>query len=271
MGQINLIGKIRKRLRSSLGRTVEDTGYRYHRYRPGDSVIEDFAEFSGVPLDVVAEKIANYYGINADDWHAADAKLISERTATFYQSSQNFIYGILAGNPKPETVVKKLNTFNPRMMAAIRAHPGKRFFEFGGGIGVFCEIAARMGKDVYYMELPGIVFDFALWRFKRHGLKVTSIEAMVDRIYLPGKYDIVYSDAVIEHLPPTQQVEAIRAIGRAVDAHGLLVILIDLSGPTVEDPTHYEVDIRALHDCLFAEGLYCEDGHLKFCSIWRRS
>ena len=233
-------------------------------------MVEDFAEFSGLPLDVVADRVANFHRINADDWHALDAELFSERAATFYESSHNFIFGILSANSRPQAVIEKLDRFDPRMMAAIRAHPGKRFFEFGGGTGVFCEIAARMGKDAYYMELPGIVFDFAQWRFKKYGLQVTAIEAKADRIYLPGKYDIVYTDAVIEHLPPTLQIEASRAIGRAVDQGGLLVFLVDLSGPTEADPMHHDVDIRTLHDCLKTAGLECEAGNNTFCSLWRR-
>ncbi len=241
-----------------------------YRYRPGDIVIEDFAQFSGISLDIIAERIGNCNRINAEEWHALDAMSSSERAAKFYESSQNFVFDTLSANPRPEAIIKKLDRFNPRIMEAIRAHPGKRFFEFGGGIGVFCEIVAGMGKNVCYMELPGIVFDFAQWRFKKSGLKVTAIAAKGDVIDLPGKYDIVYTDAVIEHLPHPLQVEATKAIGQAVDEGGLLVFLVDLSGPTADDPMHYEVDICELHDYLREMGLRCEDGYYKSCSIWRR-
>ena len=170
-----------------------------HRYRPGDVVIEDFAEFSGIPLDTVAERVANFHRINAHDWHGLDAGSFSERAAVFYEASQNFVFGILSANPTPDAVVAKLNRFNPHILEAIRAHPGRRFIDFGGGVGTLCEIAARSGKEVYYLDVPGIVFEFAQWRFKKLGLNVTAIEAETDRIHLSGKYDIVYTDAVIEH------------------------------------------------------------------------
>jgi 2-polyprenyl-3-methyl-5-hydroxy-6-metoxy-1,4-benzoquinol methylase len=264
----SLVRKLRRLVAASFADQRPKPGY---RYRPGDTVIEDFVEFSGIPLDIVADRIANYNRLNAQEWHALDAASPSDRAAKYYEASQNYIFDTLSANPRPDAVIEKLNRFNPRLMEAIRAHRGKRFFEFGGGIGVFCEIMARMGKDVYYLELPGVVFDFAQWRFKKAALKVTAIEAEADRIYLPGKYDIVYSDAVIEHLPPALQVEAVKAIGQAVDAGGLLVLLIDLSGPTKEKPMHYEVDIGALHEHLHVAGLHCENGHHTFCSIWRRS
>src|SRR5271166_3673506 len=104
------------------------------------------------------------------------------------------------------------------------------------------------------MDLPGIVFDFARWRFNKAGLKITSIVARPDKISVPDKYDIVYTDAVIEHLPQPLQVAATKSLGEAVDAGGLLLFLVDLSGPTVDDPMHNQVNITELHDCLKGEG-----------------
>lgn len=267
MRSINALGKIRRFIVGLFGRPNPDAGY---RYRAGDVVIDDFAEFSGIPLNVVADKVANFRRLNVDDWNALNASSFSERAATFYESSQNYVFDTLSANPNPEAVIEKLNRFNPRILEAVRTHPGKRFFEFGGGVGVFCEIAARMGKHVYYMELPGIVFDFAQWRFKKLGLNVKAIKAKADRIYLPGKYDIIYTDAVLEHLPQSLQIEATKAMARVLDKDGLLIFLVDLSGPSEEDPMHHDVDIRELHDHLRSEGLHCEEGYQKFCSIWRR-
>ena len=213
----------------------------------------------------------NFHRINADDWLGLDAQSFSERAAKFYESSENYIFGILSANPRPQAVVEKLDRFNPRIMTEIRAHPGKRFFEFGGGTGVFCEIAARLGKDVYYMELPGIGLRIRAMAVQKIRAEMsTQIEAVADVIHLPGRYDIVYTDAVIEHLPHALQVDATKAIGKAVDAGGLLIFLVDLSGPTVDDPMHHHVNIAELHDLLHAEGLRCEAGSNEFCSIWRR-
>lgn len=269
MGPIDLFRGARRLISKQFGNESPELGY---SYRPGDVVVEDYAEFSGIPLNAVADKArsVNTERVNARDWDALGTGSFSERATKFYVASQNFVFGTLSGNPRPEAVIEKLDRFNPRIMAAIRAHPGKRFFEFGAGIGVFCEIVARMGKDVYYMELPGLEFDFAQWRFKKYGLKVTAIEAKADGIYLSGKYDILYTDAVIEHLPHELQVEATKAIGQAVDTGGLLIFLVDLSGPTADDPYHHVVDIRILHDHLIASGLRCDDGFQTFCSIWRR-
>jgi len=241
-----------------------------YSYRPGDCVVEDYAEFSGLPLNEVCKHIADFHRLNADEWNRLGGGDFAARASEFYESSENFIYDTLSANVRPDVVVNKLNRFNTEVLKAVAAHPGKRLFEFGGGIGVFCEIAARMGKDIFYMELPGRVFDFATWRFRKLGLAVTAVEATAEIIHIPGQYDIVYTDAVLEHLPPALQREAARAIGNAVGPKGLLVFLVDLSGPTPEDPMHHEVDIGALHGLLADAGLRCDSGLNTFCSLWQR-
>ena len=255
-----------KRLKRLLGLDSGEAQAAY-AYRPGDSVVEDYAEFSHLPLTEVSDRIANFWRINAADWNNLKSRTFAERAAEFYENSDNFIFGILFANTSPQAVIDKLNRFNPAIVKSLKAHPGQSLLEFGGGAGVFCEIAARMGRQVYYMELPGLVFQFATWRFRKYGLPVTPIEAQAGVIHITGRYDIVYTDAVIEHLPETLQIEATRALGAAVAPKGLLIFLVDLSGPTEEDPMHHEVDIVALHGLLTNTRMNCEDGLNTCCSL----
>jgi len=269
MAGLDLLRRFKRLIKRLMGLKSGEAQAAY-AYRPGDSVVEDYAEFSHLPLTEVSDRIANFWRINAADWNNLKSRSFAERAAEFYENSDNFIFGILFANTSPQAVIDKLNRFNPAIVKSLKAHPGQSLLEFGGGAGVFCEIAARMGRQVYYMELPGLVFQFATWRFRKYGLPVTPIEAQAGVIHIPGQYDIVYTDAVIEHLPETLQIEATRALGVAVAAKGLLIFLVDLSGPTEEDPMHHEVDIVALHGLLTNKGLNCEDGLNTCCSLWRR-
>jgi SAM-dependent methyltransferase len=233
-------------------------------------VISDFAEFSGLPISDIANRAANLHAGSAKEWQALPGSF-SDQAAKFYGSSENYVYDLVADNANPNAVIEKLNRFNPRIMESILKHPGKRFLEFGGGIGVFCGIIAETGKDVYYLDLPSIAFDFARWRFNKLGLKVSMLEASAGKIDIPGLFDVVYTDAVIEHLPPDLQAEATKALARAVAPGGLLVYLVDLSGPTSKFPMHHAVDIVALHDIIRGQRLRCDVGEGMAVSIWRGS
>jgi len=248
----------------------EPEAKRSFEYRVGDSVIEEFSEFSGLAIDTIVQRINAFHRLNADEWNALQARDFSERALSFYGSSQSYVFDLLSANPRPEAVVRKLDGFDPRLVRAIAEHPGRRFLEFGGGLGVFCEIAARMGKEAHYLDVAGQVSRFATWRFEKHGLRIPFICADPGRIHIPGEYDIVFSDAVLEHLPQPLQVEASTAMGRAVRPGGVLLFLVDPAPPSSEFPMHCVVDIPALHDALQATGMDCEFGRDRFCSLWRR-
>jgi protein-L-isoaspartate O-methyltransferase len=192
------------------------------------------------------------------------------KDSSFYIASKSYVYDTLSANVSSAHVSQKLNRFNPRILRSIETHPGRRFLEFGAGVGLMCEIAANLGKQVYYLELPGMVFDFAQWRFKKHGLDITAIQAKPDTIYLPGQYDIIYTDAVVSHLPTCLQIRATESMANALLQGGLLIFLVDLSGPTVDNPMLFSIDIIDLHKRLSALGLRCQEGYNSFCSIWRR-
>src|SRR5437762_268660 len=104
MRSFDPLRKIRNFIAKPFRQRSRQAGY---SYRPGDIVIEDFAEFSGVPLNTVIERIANFRAVNVQDWHTLDASSFSERAAAFYESSQNYVFDTLSANPRPDVVIKK--------------------------------------------------------------------------------------------------------------------------------------------------------------------
>ena len=193
-----------------------------------------------------------------------------EASKKFYSQSQAYVFDVLSSNPNRRVVVEKLNRFSPAIVSSIRQHCGKRFLEFGGGVGLFCEIVVGFGKDVTYLDIPGRVSEFAAWRFRKYGLPVRTVIIEPGRLDVLENYDIIYSDAVLEHIPRHEQQRVVKVLGDHVSAGGMLVLLVDLSGPTPENPTHEVVDINRLHSTLEGCGLRCQDGRGNFWSIWRR-
>ena len=239
-----------------------------YRYRREHAVVADFAAFSGLSVEHVAVRIAGHRTANAADWNAMPGPA-GARAARFYEASQNYVFDTLSANLNAPAVEAKLNRFSPNILKTIRSS-GPRFLEFGAGIGVLCEIAARLGKIVTYGDVAGVHFDFAAWRFRRLGLDVRMLALPPDRIEIPGRYDLIFTDAVIEHLPPHLQIAATERLAQALEPHGALIFIVDLSGPSADEPMHYRVDICELHDRLARAGLACDEGHRSFYSIWFR-
>jgi SAM-dependent methyltransferase len=242
-------------------------GYEYH---PDDTVVADFAEFASQPTSDIVAGIRKYRQLVQGEWKMLGASIFEEASRKFYAQSQTFAFDLLAGNYNRRVVLEKLEGFSPAIMSSIKQHPGLRFLEFGGGLGVFCEVVSELGKSVTYLDIPGRISEFATWRFQKRGIPVRTV--IVEPGHLDGleDYDIVFTDAVLEHLPPDEQRRVVRLLGSHVTAGGLLVLLVDMSGPTRANPTHEVVHIDVLHSILDECGLRCQDGRGKFWSIWRR-
>src|SRR5688572_12317331 len=107
----------RRLVRRLLGRGSLTSSPRY-TYSTADTVVSDFAEFSGMPLAEICHRIANYHTINAADWASLPARGFAERAANFYEASQNYVFDTLSANTSTDAVVRKLNGFNPAIVNA---------------------------------------------------------------------------------------------------------------------------------------------------------
>lgn len=128
------------------------------------------------------------------------------KATQFYGAAQTCIYGLLATNYRKDAVVARLNRVHAGILRSIQAHPGRRFLEFGGGVGVMCQLAHEWGKEVTYVDEPGRVADFAAWRFRRHGRPIHMVLGEPTGLRLEGEYDIVFSEAVLERVVDPEQV-----------------------------------------------------------------
>jgi len=241
-----------------------------YQYAPGHTIVNDYAEYSGLTTYAVAEGIRRYKRLNREAWAIMQGKAGGWAGAarTFYEAHDAYVFDHLSGNPSPNAVLAKLDRFNPEILRAIRAYRGKRLLEFGGGTGGFCECMCREPFDVTYLDIPGSVKDFAEWRFRKYGLPVQVVTSSPDVAKLHDDYDVVFTDAVFEHLIDPEQ--ALQEILAHIRPGGLFVFLVDLSGPTQDDPQHRYVDIGRLHGLIEAAAFRCEGGRGTFASLWRK-
>jgi SAM-dependent methyltransferase len=242
-----------------------------YRFDQTDTVVSDYAAFAGVPTPVVEANIRTFQKTIPEEWHGLETSDFTSSSERFYATSDYFVYDLLYYNRSKCVVTSKLDGFDTRIMGSIADHRGRRLLDFGAGIGVFCEIARDLGKAPTYIDVPSRVSDFAVWRFDRYRIPVDVRLSAPQSLLIDGMFDVVFSDAVLEHFPPARQVEVIEALAAAVDVGGLLVLLVDIAGPTARNPTHSEVNIRLHHEHLVTCGLTKMDGASNgFWSIWAR-
>ena len=233
-----------------------------------DTVVNDFSAFSGLPTTEIEARINHFSELTSQEWKSLPGGDYAEKAARFYGQTQSYIYDLLAVNYRKEAAIAKLNATSPQVLAALQAHPGRKFLEFGGGVGLVCEIAAGLGKEVTYLDLPGLVSDFAAWRFKRCGLPIRVALSDPRALRLNETYDIVFSDAVLEHVADPEQ--AITELCTHVNPGGLFILLVDLHGPTETFPMHRTIDIVRIHELIERWAFRNLLGRGSFCSIWAK-
>lgn len=239
-----------------------------YAYSPDHNIITDYAEFSGLPVTEVETRLNSYKSLTKNEWERLPEGDFGERAKVFYERSSYYICDILWANTSTRELVDKLDGYTPKILNSIRETAGTKLIEFGGGTGAFCEIAARMGKDVTYLDIPGQPAEFAKWRFAKYDLPVTIRLTTPGVLELDENYDVVFTDAVLEHLddPYTPT----RTLADHLNPGGTFVMLVDLSGEEEDMPMHKDVDVVRLHAELEDAGLVNTYGRHTFASIWTR-
>jgi phospholipid N-methyltransferase len=228
-------------------------------------IVHDFCRFSGIPLEEVKRRITNFQQINTEDFHQR------ETVFDFYESSQTYIYDLLGANWNKVGPVNKMHKFLPGLMEMIKDHPGSEFMEFGGGLGVFTEVIKEYtGKTVTYVDVKGYISDFALWRFKEYNLGIDTILIPQDTFKFDKTFDIIFSDAVWEHLDPETQIRYLYELDKYMNPGGVLILIIDLSGENENMPMHYNVNIQKICDTMKGMGYNNLWYDNNFATVWHK-
>ncbi len=233
---------------------------------PEGQIIKDFAEFSGLEINKIVKNIQSYKTINKQDFTGKATK------EEFYENSKTYIFDLLSVNWSLEVPPYKVNRFLPNCLENIKSHPGKRFLEFGGGLGVFADFVKRYtSKDVTYLDVNGYASEFAQWRFKKYGIDINFLLTAQDDFKLPHEYDIIFTDAVFEHLDAPQQLRYAKKLASYLADGGMIIFLVDLSGHEEDMPMHYDVDIKSLHNVFEESQLKNLVGVNTFASAWGKN
>lgn len=243
----------------------------------GGEVIEDFSEYIGVDVFEVTRRQRKFKEIGFDEFSLALAKVNDDKWEAqkiFYGTSDTYVYDLLGVNGSRASVANKLNKFLPSIMEGMN-NAGDTFMEFGGGIGVLCQMMHEWAdKKVTYVDIESPVTEFARWRFEKLGL-ADKIEMKIisqDDFTLDSQYSVIFTDAVWEHLPPQRQESYIAKLANAVEPDGLFVFIVDVDGAVEDRPMHYAVDMDKMFEILRECGMTSRwiSDYKGFASVWEK-
>jgi SAM-dependent methyltransferase len=215
----------------------------------------------------LAEEVALYFGKSVDEvvdfWYTSTERLTEEwltqkpqnevEITHYYNTNTTYIYELSYWH----TLHMNLGLIeNVRSLQKALEAPGRKYLDFGGGIGANSILFNAHGFDTTLADISSSLLDFARWRFERRQVKATIIDTKVERLP-PEKFDFVTAVEVLEHV--TNPVAVMQTIMNATKPGGIIVAWV----PFVEDP------LRPMHivtDMNVAERFVSELG---LEEIWR--
>jgi SAM-dependent methyltransferase len=215
--------------------------------RQNAEIIKDYAEFSGIPLHELIQRINRFHELVNEEWNELGPSSWADKAKMFYARSNHYILDLLYANADRDAAERKLEKYGIWNFLD-QFPPRLDVLEFGGGLGVICQLFCERDYHVTYLDIPGKPMDFARWRFQRYDIPVRIIESDPERLTLENEYDFIFSDAVFEHLiDPCQAADGLM---RHLRPGGYLLLLIDVFNNNDMWPMHRPLDFDALNNTL---------------------
>ena len=140
----------------------------------------------------------------AKRWRKKSPETLDE-VRQFYSETTEYLFELAQWNASD--TFKQIINYLPTVK-------GLKVLDFGGGIGSLSLLLHKRGADVDYLDLPGIVSDFA--QFRSNG-RISFIESLSDKREI---YDLIAAIDVFEHLPDLP--EQLSMLAQALKPDGVL-------------------------------------------------
>lgn len=191
------------------------------------------AEYTGEDPETVYQR-ANVGVLPVAEKWTRDHPQTPEQVRAFYGNTPEYFYDLIKWNTSPAY---------QGLLARLAGVHGERVLEIGGGLGTMAEFLATRGNQVHYYDVPGVLRDFAVWRFARLNGRVPSIE-IVERWEMADAdgavYDRVIAVDVLEHIHPDEFDRICDGLALALRSGGVLFAHNNWSQMDGSYPQHFD-------------------------------
>ena len=127
----------------------------------------------------------------------------------FYDSSEGHLFELVWWHTLTEDQTPLAYVF---ALDFARRQAGRRYLDFGAGIGSGAILFARHGFEVVLADVSSPLLQFAEWRLRERGLSAEILDLKTHSLP-PGAFDVITTMDVFEHLA-----DPVKAVGRLATA-----------------------------------------------------
>ena len=183
---------------------------------PKHAALEELKEYLGLPQAEIAKKMLVEVPV-AEERVKYNPDTTSENDITnFYIKTDAYIFELMAANHIVQTLYSYFILTEKLKKLSIR-----NIVDYGAGAGTLCILFKKLGYDITYADLPGKLFDFAKWRFKKRNVNIPMIDIQTTPLE-DEKYDCIISTEVVEHV--VKPIHLLEYFSKKLKSGGILVI-----------------------------------------------
>jgi 2-polyprenyl-3-methyl-5-hydroxy-6-metoxy-1,4-benzoquinol methylase len=195
-----------------------------------EELILELSEYFHLTREEVEDRLVDATRRFSDEWQARVSDPTDEAAVIrFYNESQTEVFDLAQWHAEDPIHYRSLFCAD-----IASAQPGRRFLDYGSGIGSDALVFAAAGFDVTLADVSEPLLAFARWRCERRGYRVHTIDLKGSPLPI-GDFDAVLCFDVLEHvLRPSR---TLRRMSRSLKPGGLLFVHAPF-GEDKERPMH---------------------------------
>jgi len=199
-------------------------------------LVGEAAEYFDVTREEVLSRIDNAANAFKNEWQRHVSDPTDERAIVrFYNESQTELFELIGWHATDAIHYRTLMALD-----IAQKRPGRRFLDYGSGIGSDAIVFAAAGYEVTLADVSEPLLAFARWRCERRGYAVRTIDLKTQALPVAA-HDVTVCFDVLEHIP--RPMRPLGAINRSMTPGGLLFVHAPF-GVDPDRPMHVVHDDR---------------------------
>lgn len=160
------------------------------------AVFADLTAYLRQPFEAVADDYWRYHqGVDLEAQRRVGEASDAATVLQYYTQTPHYLYELSSWEASREK-----QAWFAVVAAACRRYGLRRVLDVGGGVGGLTLYLNRRRIRCDYLDVKGKTFDYAAWRFARHGLDVAMFDVLSANRRPRGPYHAIVTWDVLEHI-----------------------------------------------------------------------
>lgn len=203
---------------------------------------QDLMDYLGISPDEYRRRLEDCGAELRSKWLELDPQTDAD-LRRYYGEIEGYLYELTNFNYQPNYYMRWRDTMGRYCLEGVAERGSLQVLDYGGGIGSnLVDLTRIPGVQGCHADVPSRHFEYAAWRYRRHGAPVDMLAIMDDDPLGDRMFDVILCMDVLEHLKDPEQ--TCRYLLDHLRPGGVLIATVwfELENPEDEGIVHLNTD-----------------------------